>query len=332
MSRPSELARWATSGIDTEPTEAKKDVGFTNAEKPPGFILNWLFNLAYLWIQYFDLRIIGPKANDGTSLWKYTDSNGNVRSNFDSAGYLQGPIFNFQENWTAVTTLTGTTPQVVLTGTQFYAQLTGSALQVHSVGQAGTGILPTYPLSQGYTYIPTGTATSNTCAIRTGSSPFFNAPYVSAEMIFDAGVSNTAGSNNLRMAWGFFENILDMSNVNFSNAHLLFDRSVSPNWQFFSSEHGVGDSIIDTGIPVVANQMYRCRIQLHGSTTALGRCAILNINGNIFSVTTGTAVPTEGNGLFFGFVQQSIGTTSGDSAQFCGPVTVKINSFLDGTY
>lgn len=64
ISRPTKFPRWADAAADpipgsvgihpiTEPSEAKKDQGWVIEKQPLG-VLNWLQNLVYQWIQYFD--------------------------------------------------------------------------------------------------------------------------------------------------------------------------------------------------------------------------------------------------------------------------------------
>lgn len=53
---PTKLPEWASSGSAaiTEPSEAKKDLGWI-AEKPPHEYFNWLLNLIYQWVEFFKL-------------------------------------------------------------------------------------------------------------------------------------------------------------------------------------------------------------------------------------------------------------------------------------
>ena len=54
--KPSKYPRWADVGGNiVEPSEAKKNIGWI-IEKPPHNFFNWLLNLIYQWILYFDLR------------------------------------------------------------------------------------------------------------------------------------------------------------------------------------------------------------------------------------------------------------------------------------
>ena len=52
MARPSSFPRWATDGgadID-EPPEAQKDDGWVENDTPPHGLVNWFWNLVYLWV------------------------------------------------------------------------------------------------------------------------------------------------------------------------------------------------------------------------------------------------------------------------------------------
>lgn len=61
MSRPFKLPRWAdvTAGAIVEPTEAQKDSGWADAQKPPAKFLNWLLNGGYEFIKYLDAVVTG---------------------------------------------------------------------------------------------------------------------------------------------------------------------------------------------------------------------------------------------------------------------------------
>jgi hypothetical protein len=54
LSKPSKLPRWANDGgTIEEPTEGKKNIGFI-AEKPTFGLFNWILNLIYQWLDYFE--------------------------------------------------------------------------------------------------------------------------------------------------------------------------------------------------------------------------------------------------------------------------------------
>lgn len=56
MAKPSTLPRWATGGTAqvTEPTEAKKDLGWVPLEKPGAQYFNWAMKLVYDWLVYLN--------------------------------------------------------------------------------------------------------------------------------------------------------------------------------------------------------------------------------------------------------------------------------------
>lgn len=61
LNKPSELPRWSDNGgTIIEPSEAKKNIGFI-AERPPFPFLNWLFNLIYQWLEYFNNSVTGTE-------------------------------------------------------------------------------------------------------------------------------------------------------------------------------------------------------------------------------------------------------------------------------
>ena len=52
--KPTEIPEFArTTGLVTTPSNAKKDLGWENTEKPPASFFNWLARFSYLWINYF---------------------------------------------------------------------------------------------------------------------------------------------------------------------------------------------------------------------------------------------------------------------------------------
>lgn len=55
VSKPTKYPEWADGGsaVITEPSGAKKLLGWI-IEKPPYQFFNWLFNLIYQWINWFD--------------------------------------------------------------------------------------------------------------------------------------------------------------------------------------------------------------------------------------------------------------------------------------
>ena len=55
MAKPATIPRFATNvGVTNEPTEAKKDAGWIEGEKPPAQSMNWLFRWLYAWVLYLD--------------------------------------------------------------------------------------------------------------------------------------------------------------------------------------------------------------------------------------------------------------------------------------
>jgi hypothetical protein len=57
MAKPTQLPRWATgvsAVIAPEPTEGKKDLGWTVGEKPPRQYQNWWMRRVYEWCLYLD--------------------------------------------------------------------------------------------------------------------------------------------------------------------------------------------------------------------------------------------------------------------------------------
>lgn len=65
--RPTKYPEWADGAAAiTEPTTAKKLIGWLTGEHPASQVMNWLFNLAFGWIKYFDLNINAQMYGDGS--------------------------------------------------------------------------------------------------------------------------------------------------------------------------------------------------------------------------------------------------------------------------
>lgn len=55
MSKPITKPRWATDvGTTVEPSSGHKDTGWENLERPPARFMNWILNLIYQWVVYFE--------------------------------------------------------------------------------------------------------------------------------------------------------------------------------------------------------------------------------------------------------------------------------------
>lgn len=67
MARPTKYPEWADGGsaLLTEPTSAKKLLGWLKSEKPLGQFFNWWMNLVFQWIVYNDTRS-GSLFSDGS--------------------------------------------------------------------------------------------------------------------------------------------------------------------------------------------------------------------------------------------------------------------------
>ena len=82
---PDELPRWATTLVFSEitnnnnvvePTESKKNVGFSVFEPPPRNWFNWLFLKNYEWHNHFNYRLNTlEKSSDGTGLNLFSEQN-----------------------------------------------------------------------------------------------------------------------------------------------------------------------------------------------------------------------------------------------------------------
>ncbi len=93
---PAKLPRWGdVSGVNTEPPDAKKDIGWV-AEYPPFEFMNWLQNGAYnwfLWLRNFVRLFPGARANSVLTITSnnVTPTQGN--HTFDDDGTVKNIIY-----------------------------------------------------------------------------------------------------------------------------------------------------------------------------------------------------------------------------------------------
>lgn len=86
MLKPTKLPRWAdVSGVIVEPSEAKKNIGFI-AERPTLGVLNWIFNLIYLWLSFLFVKINYPRTNIPYLSYSLGIGRNNVRTNICTVG------------------------------------------------------------------------------------------------------------------------------------------------------------------------------------------------------------------------------------------------------
>src|SRR6266705_4620003 len=120
-SKPEKFPRWADAGgVIVEPAEAKKDIGWVVAEKPPAQFFNWLLNLGYQWLVYLtgitdDIMngtashlavtidgvgdtFVSPPLVDGP-LFQLLNSAGARRFKLDHLGFRSGRRTEIRENW-----------------------------------------------------------------------------------------------------------------------------------------------------------------------------------------------------------------------------------------
>jgi hypothetical protein len=74
-----------------EPSEGKKDSGHLRIERPPRQDHNWLFNLIWLWIQYFKSRINGLYSNMNV----FIAESGQTPDVEDDSTQLKQAVYNF---------------------------------------------------------------------------------------------------------------------------------------------------------------------------------------------------------------------------------------------
>lgn len=329
MARPGSSPSWATSGaIVTSPTAAKKAKGWITSEKPPAQFMNWLFNLIYLWISYFDERAIKPKVSgDGSLLFTYSDFAGNIRSFVSPNGYPQGPTMHFHEPWMEVVGGSGTNTGVNTASWEYVgSQAGGSSVSAASVSAGGTTLGTTYPLPVGKNFSAAGNVVGNFSLLRGVRLSFLASASVSAEMLMDIGVSNdNATSNRNIAAWGFSTDLSNPGTSAEPSILVIADRSIGPNWVFYASD-GSNGTVVDTGFPIQANNMLSARIELLGANSDYGRCAKLWLGGTSFVITT--TLPAVDLGMIHGFClkRTTAGGTPVDVNQYTGPIQLNINN------
>lgn len=333
MSRPTGgYPRWATSGATvTEPTSAKKDVGWKTSEKPPGFFFNWLLNTIYLWISYFDERLIRPKTTaDGLPLFTYQDGNGQTRSFVSPNGYLLGPTMHVHESWSGAVAGSGSGGEEFAQWRYDGDQTSGTGVSSINRAAGASPLGSSYPLNVERLTCLAGNVVGNYVLLRSFVASFLASASVSAEMLVDIGVSNdNATSNRTTAAWGFSTDLSNPETFAHPSVLVIADRSIGLNWILYTSD-GAASTITDTFIPIAADNMVSIKLELLGANSDYGRCAKLVIGGTPFTVTT--TLPPVDTALFHGFClkRTTAGGTPVDIFSFTGPFQLNINNGLLG--
>ena len=86
MARPSQYPEWASTETNVvEPTEAKKDAGWLDGERPPAGWFNWLLNLIYKWIVSIIEDDIDPLTSGlASEITNRTNADSSLQTNIES--------------------------------------------------------------------------------------------------------------------------------------------------------------------------------------------------------------------------------------------------------
>ncbi len=156
---------------------------------------------------------------------------------------------------------------------------------------------------------------------------------VSAVGYFDGGVSNISVNHTIT-SFGFSTSLAtDIATEDQAIFYFKPDGTTpagGANWIARTGD-GTTDSDTDTAIPVVANQMYRMRIEIHGASSSYGAVAKFYINGSLVA-TKSSNLPRVTSSVSFVAGQILTANATVETVQFIGPVKIKINSMLSGLY
>lgn len=274
----STLPRWATDGAAkvATPASGKQDIGWDTQEKPPAQWWNWLCLNAYLWLLWIsDGYWTRPSLTDNTPVLATTDRAGRERHYLGPEGYWMGPAIQETHRWGPVDVAA-----TVSTGGSV------SPLGMKAVVDANTSISIISGLSGSVTSgepslsLAATTLASNQRAMVLseygGGTPGGNQPvsdldnnvvvmehrsYVSSATLtgieYYSGIHNFAsfGATTLALATNRFAYFLGATG--------------SANWRCYVA-NGSSTSNVDSGVAIVADQMYTFLLELHGANSPVG--------------------------------------------------------------
>lgn len=292
-SKPGTTPRWGDVGGDiVVPVSAKKDVGFVASEKPAAPILNWLFNLIYQWLAFFNaffttdggaagaidfegnakiegqLRLQDENVGNIMSLVAL-DQTEHARFMIDWNGLPAGQYSEWVEQWRT----SGTTDPA---GWTFFNSGAGPGVRSYEI----TG--PTVPFPPMRSVLLSCTAgAADSAGLRA-----LNIAHLSSSLLFtmewDMRTGTAVDSGDAARIEAGIE--YDHSAANDYKVQFFGDHDVNVNWQARITGSG-GAVDIDTGVPIVANSTYRCRIEilgdaLHAGSNFLARFWMADPNGS----------------------------------------------------
>jgi len=91
-SKPTEIPRWATLGVRTDPGAAKKDTGWVIPEPPPDTFFNWLFGVTGDWVTWLDERLFDSGGGTGFTLTGPTGGASVILSSSTQTASLGGTL------------------------------------------------------------------------------------------------------------------------------------------------------------------------------------------------------------------------------------------------
>ncbi len=338
MSKPTKAPRWGdVSGDIVEPSEAKKDVGWADEERPPAQFWNWLQNLTSDWCTWLLDGTLGRASlTDKTPVLAFCDQDDRERVYVDPMGLFGGPAVNdhyvprdLGSTIAASQTNVEVAPGLaVSTDTNAVAALVDAATSDpgHPIFQLTTQNAATKPEFAGLHTQGAG----GSCRIIGNVDD--------QVAVAEARVSlETVGANEVDIFFGLHSSP-EVNSSSFESAasfaFAMFEKlSADTNWQMSVGNIGSGTSS-DSGTPPVAGAFQTLRVEYHGLNTPVGvdaaaAVARFFIDGAFEGEVT-TNVPVGARTL--GFVARVIATGTGPAADLdmeVGPVRVGYVTTLD---
>lgn len=307
--RPSLQPRWADSGGSiVQPTSAKKDVGWVGNEKPPAPFMNWLLNLIYLWILYFDDRIIKPKTFNDDPLWLYQNQLGDNRTVVDHNGYLTARNTIIDELWLGapIGGVSATYQESILWTT---VNVGSGNVDNNNIINGAVGL----QISSGASASDYGSIYSTTLVNLTS--------YMSLVVEWEAYLNVATAGNNVIAQMG----LTDGSVFSAADPGAWFQKlAADSTWFVVTSNGSSAHTPVDTTV-TATNTAQNFRIEWHGPASPYGaNTARFFVNGTLTAVVT--LLPAAGDFLNLMFYLQN--TTGAARFMYVSPVRVTYNRLL----
>lgn len=310
--RPSQDFEWATSGLKTDPGAGKKDVGFLTAEKPPARWFNYLFNLIAQWLGYLDVTL--------------QDASNTLPGLYVIRRWFVPP--------TGVTVAAGTTNSEVFVDTLAATTQANTTLTTHQSTVDPDAPFDYFSLNVLNAAVNQGVSFFSCQSSGTANRIFALLDQVVA--VLNIPVYLTAvGANGVDVGFGFTQSPDTNNPANSDTWCMFIKESADTNWQARAA-NGTTDTVVDTGIPPVANTWQQFRIEFHGASTPVGiangnATARYYIDGTLVATIADANVPTSVNGGM-GLNAHARANATGPTADFAlrgGPMQVAWKPFLD---